>query len=309
MSSRDIYEQGFDEECGKTISADTCPECTGLLVIEGGEISCRECGLVVDEQRFDHGPEWTSFADDETDSERVGAPLTPARHDRGLSTEIGYGIDARGNSLSSRKRRQLARLRREHTRARWQTKVEQNLAHAFGEIARMTSALDLPKGVREEASTIYRSAQSADLIRGRSIETIAAGSVYAACRCRGSPRSLDEVSEVARCVRHEVELGYRVLNAELELDAQIVRVTNRIPRLAAVCEAPDPVQHRALELADLAEDSGLDNGRHPGGVAAACLYLAGREFEFEYTQAEIARLAGVTPMTLRKRYYELLHGQ
>ena len=305
MSSRDIYDQDFDEECGKAISADTCPECTGTLVTEGGEISCIECGLVIDERRFDHGPEWTSFAGDETNSERVGAPLTPARHDRGLSTEIGYGIDARGDSLPSKKRRQLARLRREHTRARWRSTSERNLAHAFGEITRMTSALNLPKGVREEASSIHRAAQAADLIRGRSVETMASGSVYAACRCRGYPRSFEETAEVARCDRHGVELGYRVLNASLGLDAQVVRVTGRIPRLAAACEASDRVQHRALELAELAEETGLANGRNPAGVAAACLYLAGREFGVDYTQAELGQLAKVTPMTLRKRYHEL----
>ena len=305
MSSRDVYDQGFDEACGKTISGDTCPECSGSLVTEGGEISCSSCGLIIDEQRVDRGPEWTSFADDETSSERVGAPLTPARHDRGLSTEIGYGGDAKGNSLSTRKRHQLARLRREHKRARWQTKAEQNLAHACGEIARMTGALGLSRGMREEASSIYRAAQDANLIRGRSIETMAAGSVYAACRCRGHPRLLGEIAEVAQCAKDKVELGYRVLNAELGLDAQVVQVTDHIPRLAAAVDAADCVQYRAVELAELADDAGLANGRNPAGVGAACLYVADREFGTEYTQAELARLADVTPMTLRKRYYEL----
>jgi len=169
----------------------------------------------------------------------------------------------------------------------------------------MTGALGLSRGMREEASSIYRAAQDANLIRGRSIETMAAGSIYAACRCRGHPRLLGEIAEVAQCAKDKVELGYRVLNAELGLDAQVVQVTEHIPRLAAAVDASDRVRHRAVELAELADDAGITNGRNPAGVAAACLYVADQEFEAEYTQAELARLADVTPLTLRKRYYEL----
>jgi transcription initiation factor TFIIB len=46
MPIRDVYENGFDEECGKTINEDTCPECAGNLVTDGGEISCADCGLI-----------------------------------------------------------------------------------------------------------------------------------------------------------------------------------------------------------------------------------------------------------------------
>ena len=196
-------------------------------------------------------------------------------------------------------------MRREHTRARWETKADRNLAHACGEIARMTSALELPRIVREEASVIYRRAQAENLIVGRSIEAIAAGSLYAACRCRGDPRTTEEIAAVARCDQQKVELGYRVLNIELNLKTQVIGTQDRLHRLAADVEASDQIQHRALEFARHAEEAGLDNGRNPAGVAAACLYLASREFNGEFTQAELARQVDVTAATLRARYHEL----
>ncbi|WP_206425025.1 transcription initiation factor IIB family protein [Halosimplex salinum] len=107
-----------------------------------------------------------TYDKDETNRERTGAPLTEARHDRGLSTKIGYKADGKGNRLSSRKRRQLGRLRREHTRAKWQSKAERNLAHGCTEIARLVGALDLDRDHREQASALFRSAQSADLLPG-----------------------------------------------------------------------------------------------------------------------------------------------
>jgi transcription initiation factor TFIIB len=305
MSFRAPYVNGYDESSGKTITATECPECPGELATEGGETACRDCGLVVDQYRIDHGPERRGFDDPGESTERTGAPLTLARHDRGLSTTIGYKRDGKGNSLSGAKRRRVNRWRREHKRGMYQSKAERNLAHACGELSRLTSALDLPNAIREKAAAIYREAQDRDLIQGRAIETMAAGSLYAACRVRGHPRTAAEVAAVAACDRAKVELGYGVLNRELGLETTIVRPQEYIPALASQCGVADQVQHRALELAHLAERTGIANGRGPTGVAAACLYLAGREYEAEYTQAELAEAAEVSTATIRERFREL----
>ncbi|MFC7044793.1 hypothetical protein ACFQH6_04595 [Halobacteriaceae archaeon GCM10025711] len=49
MVTRDIYASGFDEESGKTIRA-ACLECDGRLRVDGGEIACPDCGIVIDRQ-------------------------------------------------------------------------------------------------------------------------------------------------------------------------------------------------------------------------------------------------------------------
>ena len=124
MAIRDIYETGFDEDIHTESSANQCPECDGHVTTNAVETVCEDCGLVIDEQRIDHGPEWRAY--DEKERERTGAPLTAARHDRGLSTEIGHGTDVHGNELSGKKRRRLARMRRGQTRGRWRSKAERN---------------------------------------------------------------------------------------------------------------------------------------------------------------------------------------
>jgi len=147
MATRDIYESGFDEDVRTESSANQCPECDGRVTTNAVETVCEDCGLVIDEQRIDHGPEWRAYDDEER--ERTGAPLTAARHDRGLSTEIGRGTDAKGNELSGQKRRRLARMRREQTRGRWRSKAERNLAHGLGEVRRLASSLELADSVRD----------------------------------------------------------------------------------------------------------------------------------------------------------------
>ncbi|WP_225317627.1 MULTISPECIES: transcription initiation factor IIB family protein [Haloferax] len=276
-----------------------------MLETEGGETRCDECGLIVDQYYIDHTHGPRVFDDDPEPTRRTGSRLTPARHDRGLSAEIGYNRDANGARLPSKKQWQLHRLRREHRRARFGSKAERNLAHALQEIARMASALDLSQSVAEEASQTYRRAQNHDLIRGRSLEMMAAGSLYATCRCRGLPRRLDEIATVARCTVEQVQTGYRALNSELRINAQTVTARAHVPRLASDCGVSAAVQGRAYELAELADDEGISNGRNPAGVAAACLYLATKQRGGTQTQADFSTVANVAVPTLRARYYEL----
>jgi transcription initiation factor TFIIB len=275
-----------------------CPECGGRIRTETEETVCAECGLVLDDQPIDAGPEWRGF-DDEDERERTGAPLTPARHDRGLSTVIGRWIDAKGNSLSGGKRRQLGRLRREQSRGRWRSKAERNLAHGLSETKRVASAIDLPQSIREQACSLFRSASTEDLLPGRSIEAIAAASVFAACRCNGLPRTIEEVAAVAKVDVMSVENGYKVLNRELGLPAQPTRPSSFVTRLASELDVPERVRRRAIVLAESGENAGITTGVQPSGFAAACLYLAGQEQGYPLTQDEIADLAGTSSATIQ----------
>ncbi|SFP95237.1 TFIIB-type zinc ribbon-containing protein, partial [Halolamina pelagica] len=57
MTTNDIYGRGFDEDvqCGPT---DPCPECGGTVRTNAAETVCDDCGLIIDDQAIDHGPEW-----------------------------------------------------------------------------------------------------------------------------------------------------------------------------------------------------------------------------------------------------------
>ena len=297
MAIRDIYETSFDEDVQTESESNRCPECNGRVTTNAVETICEDCGLVIEENRIDHGLEWRSF--DEDERERTGAPLTAARHDRGLSTEIGHRTDANGNEVSGEKRRQLKRMRREQTRGRFQTKAERNLAHGLGEVRRISSALELSDSVRDQACQLFRSAQNEDLLRGRSIEGIAAASVYGACRCNGLSRLVDDVSEMARVAESRVTNAYKTLNEELGLPAEPVSPSMFVPRLASDLECPDEIRQRARTLAEQAEERGITTGVHPAGFAAACLYKAGREEGRWLTQSEAADVANASKATVR----------
>jgi len=52
-------------------------------------------------------------------------------------------------------------------------------------------------------------------------------------------------------------------------------------------------------------EDGTASGRKPSGVAAACLYAAALAEGYPLTQGEAADVADVTPVTVRKAYYDL----
>ena len=153
---------------GEPAHFQSCPECDGRIRSNASEWSCEECGLVVETKRIDRGPEWRSFDDESNDRRRTGAPLTRSRHDRGLSTEIGFEPAGR---ITGRKRRQLARLRREHNRAQIPTKAERNRVAGFSQIWGLVDRLSLPLDARDEACRLFEVAQNEGLLRGRSVRS------------------------------------------------------------------------------------------------------------------------------------------
>jgi transcription initiation factor TFIIB len=279
----------------------TCPECSGTVTPDGTERICNQCGLVVSEDALDRGPEWRSFEDDERSPKRTGAPLTRSRHDRGLSTEIG-----RSTRLTGRKRRRVARMRRQHTRSRIATKRDRNEVYSFTEIRRLVGLLELGEPVREQACALFDSAQQADLLQGRSLEGFAAASLYAVCRINGVSRTVEEITDRAKATPDELRVAYDALNRELGLPTGPINPREYLARFASELGLPREVESHARELAEYAHDEGIAVGRDPSGVAAACLYTAATERGVDLTQERAAAVADVTPVTVRGTYVELV---
>jgi len=290
-----------------------CPECSGKLVVddEHGETVCTECGLVVEEDSVDRGPEWRAFdAQEKDEKSRVGAPTTNMMHDKGLSTNIDWrDKDAYGNALGAKQRKKMQRLRKWNERFRTRDSKERNLKQALGEIDRMASALGLPENVRETASVIYRRALDENLLPGRSIEGVSTASVYAAARQAGVPRSLDEITEVSRVEKSEIARTYRYVVRELGLEVKPADPESYVPRFASSLELSEESEMRARQLLQNAKEQGVHSGKSPVGLAAAAVYAAALLTNEKTTQAAVSEVADISEVTIRNRYHELLEAE
>src|SRR3989344_7229337 len=284
-----------------------CPECTSKNIfrdVEKGETICRDCGLVIEDRMVDFSQEWRDFEEDGGASKRrTGAPTSQTQFDQGLGTEVGTTSDFYKLS-SDRERDRFFRLRKWNIRI--STAIERNLKVALAELKRVGSYLRLPKSVEEEAATIYRQAVQKGLVRGRSMESVIAGALYAACRRHEIPRTLDEMGEASGIEKKEIGRTYRFVTRELEISIRPSNPADYIPRFASALKLSPETQSKAVEILEQARDIELASGRGPTGIAAAALYVASLIHGEKRTQREVADVAGVTEVTIRNRYKELI---
>ena len=283
-----------------------CPECSGINLFwnkEKGEVICKDCGLVVEDKMVDFGQEWREFDSEGGDKRRrAGAPITYTQYDQGLGTEVGGKADL--SRLNSKSRSTFVRLRK------WQyrisTAIERNLKLALSELKRVASYLKLPKSVEEESARIYTLAVQRGLVRGRSMESVVAGALYAACRRHEVPRTLDELSEASDIEKKEIGRTYRFVTRELGISILPSNPADYIPRFASALKISPEAQSKSIEILERAQKEELTSGRGPTGIAAAALYVSALYHGEKRTQREVADVAGVTEVTIRNRYKELL---
>lgn len=283
-----------------------CPSCKSPKLQSDrakGEVMCKKCGLILDESQIDFGQEWREFDYDQTKSRRrVGSPLTFTKHDKGMGTKIGKTADI--YKLKKGERRKYYRLTKWQTRI--STAIERNLKFALAELRRVSSYLDVPKIASEEAAKIYRMAAEKGLVRGRSMESVVAGALYAACRRHGVPRTLDEIAHAFPLDKKEIGKTYRFICRELKIRILPTMPQDYIYRFSSDLRLSPKTISRAIELVKDAQEKEITSGKGPMGIAAAALYVATLLCGEKRTQREVADVAGVTEVTIRNRYKELL---
>ena len=283
------------------VEDDVCPECGGRNTVYDrgtGEVICGACGLVLREPTISLDPEWRDFPGEEETSSRVGAPLSFAVHDNGLNTVIG----AYGRNTPLNTRLQMLRLRKWQVRSRVHSSTDRNLAQAMLELDRLSDKLHIPPTIKEKAAIIYRKALNQGLVRGRSISTIAAAALYAACRMTQTQRALREIARVSTIDKKDIARIYRLVLRELSMQMPIPDAQLGVPKIAAKVGLGEKTQQKAVEILRRAEKLKTTAGKGPMGLAGAALYIACQMTNEKRTQKMIADAAGVTEVTIRNHY-------
>jgi len=287
-----------------------CPICgKGKIIIdhEMEEYVCNRCGYVVTGKLLDRGPEWRAFTKEERrNRKRTGSPTSLTKVGRGLSTIIGKEpTDASGRRLGAETRRMFQRMQTWDTRTKLSTPQQRNLIRAMNFLSRLSDKLQLSDMIKEDAAYIYRKALEKKLIKGRSVIGMVSASVYAACRNNRVPRTLRDVMRASNVKKSEIAKSYRVLLNSLNMKMPVMDPSRRVSRIANRVGLRERTQRTALEIIDKAKKKGIAYGKNPMGLAAAALYAASVLEDEKITQDELADAAGITSVTLRKRYADL----
>jgi len=330
--ARESHSQKQDKTESKE-DDEVCPECNGDLTPneKRGEKACVDCGLVVEADEIDRGPEWRAFDNQEfQEKSRVGSPVSHSQHDKGLTTKIDWkNTDGYGQQLSNRKKRQVARLRKQQRWSKARNSKERSRRAGFTEIERMTAALGLPDDTRDFATRFYRQAHEEGLLVRHSIEALASACTYIASRLTDVPRTLDEVEQVSRVPKKKFTSLYQDINRELGLKIEptdpnqlIDRFTSNINEHINANQAesddyPDdytPVGQRPIdtEITKLTKDIINEigetkmSGKNPAGFAAGAIYYAAYLGNRDITQQTVSEATEITKVTIRKRVQEIV---
>ncbi len=287
---------------------DKCPNCSSSDIkhdYSRGEIICRNCGLVIS-KIIDHSPEWRAFSDEERISRsRASSVVSPLKTDFGVSSSISYSDkDIYGRKLGVgilNKMRRLRKLNRRETRAH-----VRNLRIALREIRRLISQLDLSDEIGEYAATFYRKALKADLIRGRSIESMVAAAVYIAARQTNTPLTLKDIEKHINSDKKVIARCFRLYVQELDIRPTPVNPTVLVSKICAELELSARTENEAIKILEETRYQRLDVGKNPSSVAAASIYIASIRTGERRTQQQVAKAAKTTPVTLRNRFREIV---
>jgi transcription initiation factor TFIIB len=245
---------------------------------------------------------------------RATGQTTYSQHDLGITTEISISAkDYSGKTINHEVANQMHNLRKWQQRIRVSSPRERRLANVLAKMGETCDGLNLSKNVLETASMIYRNLDGHVDVKGKSVVSITAATIYMACKQCAVVRSLEEICRgicPSKDVKSKTKLAaryYRTMVMEMgQFTAPVVTMDKYISKIANMTQTEVRVERLALEIAEKTKDSNISDGKAPNGIAAAYLYVASVLLGQNVLQRDVSSVAGVTEVTIRNRCKEIL---
>lgn len=176
------------------------------------------------------------------------------------------------------------------------------------QIIDVSSILGLDCYISDHAFQLFRDCCSATCLRNRSVEALATAALVQAIREAQEPRTLQEISIAANVPQKEIGKYIKILGEALQLSQPINSnsISVHMPRFCTLLQLNKSAQELATHIGEVVINKCFCTRRNPISISAAAIYLACQLEDKRKTQAEICKVTGLTEVTLRKVYKELL---
>lgn len=176
------------------------------------------------------------------------------------------------------------------------------------QIIDVASILGLDYDISDHAFQLFRDCCSATCLRNRSVEALATAALVQAIREAQEPRTLQEISIAANVPQKEIGKYIKILGEALQLSQPINSnsISVHMPRFCTLLQLNKSAQELATHIGEVVINKCFCTRRNPISISAAAIYLACQLEDKRKTQAEICKVTGLTEVTLRKVYKELL---
>ena len=276
-----------------------CDECDGEIVTANGERVCDDCGLIIDENHLDHGPDWRALDDDDKASPRAGTLVDPTRNDNGFSTRIGFERSARSPKHDRLVRAKIASKHNESTKHQEQGRQLRDIKHACANI-------NVPKPAADDACVLFKEWHNHGSHHGHDLDAVAAAVIQVAARQHGVGIRTEELTDQFSVDRRELFNNLSRLREDLGIEIPLARPSMFVGRFVNELDGEVRTTTLAKRLANAAEEADL-SGSRPSSVAAGIVYEAFRaaQWEPDRTQPEVAEVAGCSGSTVRTQWHGL----
>ena len=276
----------------------SCPECNGNIISthERGEIACSQCGLIVKEKLLDlsHSGIRAFSKTDKNKKSRTGDPITILTPDITLCTIIEK------NKIKD------PDLRRAASRDSHLTWEARNMLIATTELKRIGHNLNLPEYVKKAAMKLYKMTYRANILRGRSIIGMVTACLVFACKKFKIPRSLKDISKESSLEEEKIRNFYKTLIKKLNLKSPLTDPISLIPKYVAELGLSPEIERITTCLLKRYLEEKVMNSVNPKGLCAGMIYLISKIKNQKISQKTIAKVIGVTEVTIRSRYKDII---
>jgi len=263
-----------------------CPYC-GSKNIEyvRDYLVCVDCGNVIEEDIIDTGPERRFFTQEDYIQKRTVSGDTIL----GLPT---HQIFISGDKFVSRLIPKDAKNR--------------NTLYAMSILNELAVRLNLPKNVKDLVLNYYKLLTEKKTIRKEKVKPIVAALIYISSRVAGVPRPLDKISKIAEVKKKDISKAYRIIKDVLKISVPVLDPEKFVIMFGRELGLSGETIQKGLQIIREIKNRGTIIGRDPTGIAAAAIYIATKITGEKITQKQVAEMAGVTEVTVRNRYREII---
>lgn len=265
-----------------------CPNCRSTRLVsdeERGETCCAACGVVLDDRAHDG-----------------------SRGIEGESEPVRPGVRATVMKVPAGSRGGMARLAAYDGRIGTRHIPSALRGGSMSGLLSMCGKVGLPAAVRARAVDIYAMAANGGWMAGRTLASMMAASIYVACREAGVPRTMHDLTVHCNVRPRRLAKDVTFIMQKAGLNPPQYGVPALVSRLANTVGASTGAVRAALDQAD-ALDEAYTSGKNPAVLAAALLHVGMRAEGEGTTARSLALAAGVSDVSMRMRYNEIISGR
>lgn len=271
--------------------------------LDGSNYVCRKCGTLQD--RFiDMAAEWRYFGNSDgkgcKDPARCGLPTNDLLPTSSMSTFIGM-------AGSSKYYKDVASISRYQM---WNSMPykERSLFCAIDHLTVRAINSGISQSIIDDAKVLFKRIHEKHISRGDNRTGLLASSIYIACKNHKVPRSAHEIAEMFGVKTTTITRNCKKFQEILHLKLACSTPADYVSRFCSQLPIDIKVKELCVHAVSKMQEYGLMTDNSPTSAVSGAIYLVceNEGLANEVTRKEVAKICGVSDVTVNKCYKKLL---